>query len=92
MQPAFLPAWSLLGQPALTGLLRATALPSHTVPGGMAGRGPCGERVAVLARGLGRSWGGVGGGGGGGGGGGAVVLDSAGSALSSRPEPPLAWA
>lgn len=33
-----------------------------------------------LAKGLGRGWGGV-----------VVVLDSAGSAQSSRPEPPLAW-
>ena len=42
----------------------ATALMSHIVPGGVAARGPCGESMAALARGLGR------------GGGAGVVLDS----------------
>ena len=53
-----LPALSLLGQPApgrpAAGPGGATALMSHTVPGGAAARGPCGESVAALARGLGR--------------------------------------
>lgn len=54
-------------------------------PGWRAGWGPCGESVAAVGEG---DWGG---GGGGRLGGAVVVLDSAGSALSSRPEPPLAW-
>lgn len=57
-----LPALSPLGQPArgcpAAGLWGTTALMSHTAPGGVAARGPCGESVAALARGLGR--GGVG--------------------------------
>lgn len=80
-----LPALSLLGQHAwgrlVLGPPEATSFASHTVLGGVAGWGPCGESVAAVGEGTGA---GVGGGA-------VVVLDSAGSALSSRPEPPLAW-
>lgn len=61
-----LPVLSLLGQRALGCLVSGppgvTSLTSHTVLGGVAGWGPCGESVAAVGKGTGAGVGGSGGG------------------------------
>lgn len=61
-----LPVFSLLGQRApgclVSGPPGATSLTSHTVLGGVAGWGPCGEKVAAVGEGTGAGVGGSGGG------------------------------